>query len=251
MTITLTLLLGLLAAGAVAGFIDAIAGGGGLITVPVLLLTGLPPHLVLGTNKGQSVFGSGMALKRFSRSTLLDRPRALVSVLPSLAGAAAGACLVSFLNPRILTPLIVVLLMAIAVFTLVQRPPHTFRPPKTRSPALAALVAGSIAAYDGFFGPGTGTILIMAYVWLWHDSLDSASANAKVVNFLSNLASLAAFTWLGLVDLRLALPMGLGQLLGGYCGARLTIHAGPLLVRSLVTLVSLTLVARIVWDFYK
>lgn len=234
----------------VAGFGDAIAGGGGLLTLPALLLAGLPPHLALGTNKGQSVFGSGMALFRFAQSPLLDRPRARQSVPPALIGSAIGVALVSVVPSTWLSVVVMVLLAVVALLV-------AFRPLKNhpgrrsvRPWSWAALVAAITAAYDGFFGPGTGTFLIMAYVWFWHDPLDAASANAKVVNFCSNLGALIVFALKGLTVWSVAIPMGLGQAAGGYLGAHLTIRRGQGLVRALVIVVSLALVIRLGWQLF-
>lgn len=235
----------------VAGFGDAIAGGGGLLTLPALLLAGLPPHLALGTNKGQSVFGSGMALFRFAQSPLLDRRRAARSVLPALLGAALGVVLVSRVASRWLSPVVMVLLFAVAVLVAFRPVHRQAGHPRHRSWGLAALVALVTAAYDGFFGPGTGTFLIMAYVWLWRDPLDAASANAKVVNFCSNLAALSVFAFKGLTVWAVALPMGLGQAAGGYLGAHLTIRRGQGLVRVLVIVVSLGLMVRLGWQLFR
>lgn len=151
----------------VAGFVDAIAGGGGLLTLPALLLAGLPESAALATNKGQSVFGSGMALLRFHHSPLIDRPRAKLSFPIALVGAAAGVYLVNLCSPQTLRPLVLVLLIGVAVFMIVYRPsPRTPVRGSTpiAKPIAAGLIALIIAAYDGFFGPGTGTFLILAYV---------------------------------------------------------------------------------------
>jgi len=234
--------------GALAGFVDSIAGGGGLLTLPALLVAGLPPHLALGTNKGQSVFGSGSALVRFARSPLLDRRRARQGFPFALLGAAAGVALVSVVPQRLLTPLVMVLLLAVAVVVALRRTSAPSGPRRSRPAWLAAGIAAALAAYDGFFGPGTGTFLIMAYVALWNDPLDEASANAKVVNFASNLGSLAVFAAQGLVVWAVALPMGLGQALGAWTGAHLTVRRGRGLVRGFVILVSLALVLRLAWQ---
>ena len=234
--------------GAVAGFVDSIAGGGGLLTLPALLVAGLPPHLALGTNKGQSVFGSGSALVRFARSPLLDRRRARQGFPFALLGAAVGVALVSVVPPRVLTPLVMVLLLAVAVVVALRRPPEPTGHRTSRPLWLAAGVAAALAAYDGFFGPGTGTFLIMANVALWHDPMDEASANAKVVNFAINLGSVVVFAAQGLVVWTVALPMGLGQALGAWIGAHLTVRRGRGLVRGFVILVSVALVLRLAWQ---
>jgi len=246
----LSTLVALAVVSTIAGFVDAIAGGGGLLTLPALMMSGLPPSMVLGTNKGQSVFGSGSALVRFGRSALLDRERARQQVLPALVGAVLGVQLVSQISSELLRPLVMVLLSAVAVFLLVRRAPVDIGPPRRQPAWVAALVALIFGTYDGFFGPGTGTFLIMAYVALWHDRMDAASANAKVVNFSSNLASAVSFALAGLIVWKVALCMAVGQAVGGHLGAHITIKQGHGLVRLVVVGISLCLVARMAWQFY-
>ena len=231
----------------VAGFVDAIAGGGGLLTVPALLLTGIDPQLVLGTNKAQGVFGTATSLGRFSSSGLLDRRRAGQSFVPALGGAACGVWLVTRIRPDILTPLVMALLGGVAVFMIFNRTPEVAMPSRARSLAVTGGVAMLLGFYDGFFGPGTGTFLIIAYAYLWHDSLDAASANAKVVNFGSNLASMVTFLVLGRICWKLALPMAAGQVIGGWLGAHLTIRKGRNVVRMAVIVVSIALILRLLW----
>jgi uncharacterized membrane protein YfcA len=235
-----------------AGMIDAIAGGGGLLTVPALLTAGLPPHVVFGTNKGQSVFGSFSALLRFWRAGLVDRPRARVLFPLGLLGSLAGAGLVLLVKPDVLKPVVLALLVAAGVVVAFVRPPagaQAKRVPK-RAVLEGAVIALVIGAYDGFFGPGTGTFLIIAFVTVLHFSLQQASANAKVVNFASNLAALAIFTARGLVLWKVALPMAVGQFLGGATGAHLAVAGGDRVVRRVVLVVVLALVLRLGYDLW-
>ena len=245
-----------------AGTIDAIAGGGGLLTVPALLAAGLPPHLALGTNKGQAVFGSGSSLFHFARAGLIDPARAAVGFPAGLVGALLGAALVLVIPPATLRPVVLLLLGGAAAFIGLRRGPPAPRGPAGGAtaigPAAAAplarerwvtgLVGVAIGAYDGFFGPGTGTFLIVAFVGLLGDGLARASAAAKVVNFASNLAALGLFAWRGLVVWPIALPMAAGQLAGGWVGAHLAIRRGDGLVRRVAVAVSLALAAKLAWD---
>lgn len=234
----------------VAGTFDAIAGGGGIVTVPALLWAGLPPDIALGTNKGQSVFGSFAATLRFGRSGLLDKARARRTFPAALLGAAAGALLVAFGVPRdALKPVILTLLVALAAFLLL-RPatlvPHGERP---RHPHLVAIaIALVVGAYDGFFGPGTGTFLILAFVMWLKDAAAQASADAKVVNFASNLASLIVFWTCGWVRWDIALPMAAAQFAGGAFGAHLTVKGGDRLVRRVTPAVVLLIAAKVAYD---
>jgi uncharacterized membrane protein YfcA len=240
----------LVAAAFVAGVVDAIAGGGGLITLPALIWAGLPPELALGTNKGQSVFGSFAAMTRYGRAGLLDKPRARRTFPAALVGATLGALLVAFEVPRdALKPVILALLVAVAVFLFVR--PTTLVPtgaPPKRPVLVAVGVAAVVGAYDGFFGPGTGTFLILAFVLWLKDSARQASADAKVVNFASNLASVIVFAFCGWVSWRVALPMAAAQFAGGAVGAHVTVRGGDVVVRRVVPVVVVAVAVKLAWD---
>lgn len=230
-----------------AGFVDAIAGGGGLITVPSLLAAGLPPHVALGTNKGQSVFGSGAALASFWRAGRVDRRQAVYAFPLALLGSAAGATIVSGISPQVLRPIVIGLLIGAAALLLVKKPSRDQDAPAARW-YVAALLALVIGAYDGFFGPGTGTFLIVGFVALCGRSLVHASADAKVVNFGSNLAAVAVFSSRHAILWQVSLPMALGQLIGGTLGAHFAMRGGARVVRLFVLLVSGALIAKLVYD---
>jgi uncharacterized membrane protein YfcA len=236
----------------VAGIIDAIAGGGGLLSVPALLAAGLPPHLALGTNKGQSVFGSGSAMIKFWRHGLIEPSRARVGFPLGFAGSLLGAALVLAVPAARLKPLVLILLAGAALFIGLRRGGATASAstprPRHGGSLAAGLIALAIGAYDGFFGPGTGTFLIVAAVALLGDTLAQASASAKVVNFASNLAALLIFAWRGVVAWQVALPMAVGQLCGGWIGAHLAIHRGDGLIRRVTVAVALAMAARLAWD---
>lgn len=249
-TLSEALLLAL--AALVAGTIDAIAGGGGLVTLPALLATGLPTPLAFGTNKGQSVFGSGAALWRYARAGLVDGRRAAGAFALGFGGSLAGAALLLAMRPEVLRPIVLVLLVGVAAFVLLRKgaPPAQAEPTPARR-RLGHLLALAIGAYDGFFGPGTGTFLIAASVGVMGDSLQRASANAKVVNFASNLAALTLFWHRGVIVWSYALPMAAAQLAGGVIGAQLGVRVGDRLVRRVLVVVSLTLVAKIAGDLLR
>jgi uncharacterized membrane protein YfcA len=236
----------------VAGTVDAIAGGGGLITLPALLAAGLPPALALGTNKGQSVWGSGAALIRYARAGLVDGRVARVTFPAGLVGSLSGAALVLLVPPTLLRPVVLGLLVVVAS-VLAFRPaaPATPRPSAHRSLAVAAAIALVIGAYDGFFGPGTGTFLIFAFVIFFGAGMREASADAKVVNFASNLAAVALFASRGLVAWNVALPMAAGQFAGGLVGAHLAVRGGDRVVRWVVLLVVLALVVKLGTDLAR
>ncbi len=233
----------------VAGLVDAIAGGGGLITLPALLAAGLEPHFALGTNKGQSVFGAFASVVRYARAGLVNGGRARITFPLGAAGAFAGAALLLVLDREVLKPLVLVLLVAAGAFIAIRRPGNT---PPGPAPSRPLLLAGAIAliigAYDGFFGPGTGTFLIIAFVTLLKASLPEATADAKVVNFASNLATVILMGLKGKVLWAIALPMAAGQFAGSLVGASLAIKGGAPIIRGVVLAVVAGLVAKLAYD---
>ncbi|HWO24575.1 MAG TPA: TSUP family transporter [Kofleriaceae bacterium] len=237
-----------------AGTVDAIAGGGGLITLPSLLAAGLPPHLAFGTNKGQSVWGSGAALATFWRAGRVDRRQGALAFPLGLLGAAVGARLVLLIESQALRPIAIAMLIGAAALLVVRKPARAEDEAGVddararRYLARAAVIALVIGAYDGFFGPGTGTFLIVGFVAFCGKGLPRATADAKVVNFASNIAALAAFAYAGAVAWSVALPMAAGQLAGGFVGARLALRGGARLIRLAVLAVSGALVAKLVHD---
>ncbi len=252
MDISLPVLSLLVLAAFVAGLVDAIAGGGGLVTVPALLLTGAPVPLVLGTNKGQSVFGSGSALLAFWRQGRIEPGRVLRPFVAAFAGALLGAWLVTLLPPTVLRPVVLVLLGVVAVFLALRRDfGQTPRAVPLHRDLRAAVLAFCIGGYDGFFGPGTGTFLVLGSVWWLGDGLTAASAHAKVGNFASNLASMLLFAWKGTVVWPVALPMAAAQATGAALGAKLAVKGGDVFVRKVVLMVVVGLVCKLGWDLLQ
>jgi uncharacterized membrane protein YfcA len=252
MPVPLPTVLLLALAALLAGAVDAIGGGGGLVTVPALLAAGLPPALALGTNKGQSVFGSGAALLRYARAGLVDGRVARVSFPAGLAGSLGGAALVLLVPPAALRPVVLGLLVAVAI-ALAFRPaaPAARATRPRRHLGVAVAIAAAIGAYDGFFGPGTGTFLIFAFAWFFDARYQEASADAKVVNFASNLAAVGLFAARGVVLWPIALPMAAGQFAGGLLGAHLAVRGGDRVVRLVVLGVVAALVAKLALDLLR
>ena len=236
-----------------AGTVDAIGGGGGLITVPALLAVGLPPHMALATNKGQSVFGSFAALTRYTHAGLVDRESARVAFPLALVASVLGAILAMSLRASVLGPTILVLLVTAALAVTFARPAEATPGAvgsSRRIVVVMALGAVLIGAYDGFFGPGAGTLWIALYVGLARLPLARATADAKVVNLASNAAALAVFASGGLVFWKAALPMAVANLLGGFLGAHLAIRRGDRFIRAVVLLVAGALVLKVARDLY-
>jgi uncharacterized membrane protein YfcA len=237
----------LAAAGFGAGFVDAIAGGGGLVTLPALLAAGLPPHLALATNKGQAVFGAVSSATRYARHGAIDRARAPAAFALGFLGSALGAWAQLAVRPAVLRPLVILLLVVSAV--VVAWPRHArSRPPLANAALWGAVAALVLGGYDGFFGPGVGTMLIVAFVLVYGDGLIAASGNAKVVNLASNLAAFALFAWRGNIVWAIALPMGAANLAGAWTGAHVAVRRGDRFIRLVVLAVVAALVAKLASD---
>ncbi|HML88818.1 MAG TPA: TSUP family transporter [Methylomusa anaerophila] len=243
----------LLATGFVAAFVDSVAGGGGLISLPALLLTGLPPSLALGTNKVAGTMCSMTSTISFLRSGKVDR--ILVAWLFPLTffGAALGAYTVRHIPPEFLKPLVVVLLIIVAIYTLLKKnwgSRSTYAGMDYKTGLFSAIAAVVLGYYDGFFGPGTGSFLIFAFLMLGFDFV-VAAGNAKVLNFASNIAAVFTFIWLNSVNYVYGLTMGLAMILGAIAGSRLAIRSGTTYVRPLFICVTGLLVGKQLWDLIK
>lgn len=234
--------------GLAAGFVDSIAGGGGLITIPVLLNIGLPPDLALGTNKLQATFGSGSAAWHFGRAGMIDWAGSRAGVVCTFAGALIGSALVSFLPSTLLRWIIPWLLIAISVYVILQpRLGDTDRQARLRPGHFHVLFGLGIGFYDGFLGPGTGTFWAMAFVTGLGFNLARATAHTKLMNFTSNAASLAVFLIGGNCHFGAGVCMGIGQLLGANLGARTVIRRGSRLIRPLFVTIAICITLRLIW----
>ena len=234
--VTISLLAG---AAFVAGLVDAIAGGGGLVALPALLAAGLPPHIALGTNKGQAVFGAASSAISFWRRGVVDRDRAALGFAAGFAGSLVGAWGVLAVPLRPLRVIVIVLLLIAAAIVLARRdvaPQPRALGRGARAAALAGIALG-IGAYDGFFGPGTGSMLVVAFAVVFGDTLTRASGNAKIVNLASNLAAMLLFASRGVIVWRVALPMAAANAVGAAIGAHLAVRNGDRLVRVVVLIV--------------
>jgi uncharacterized membrane protein YfcA len=232
-----------------AGLVDSIAGGGGLITVPALLWTGLDPIAVLATNKAQGVFGTFAASVNFVRQGATDLQRAAFAILCTFIGAAAGTISVRYLGGELLERLIPILLIGFAVYFLFSPRVSDLDSRHRVGEGVFALTVGfGVGFYDGFFGPGTGTFFAMGYVALLGYSLRRATAHTKLLNFTSNLAALLFFLPGGHVAWSIGLPMAAGQLLGAWAGSRLVLRHGARLVRPVLVVASLAVSLKLLWE---
>lgn len=238
--------------GLAAGFVDSIAGGGGLITLPVLLSTGMQPQDALGTNKLQAMFGSGSATWHFARARLVRARECIYGIVFTAIGAAAGTWLVQLIKPTVLKLVIPWLLIAIAVYLLV-KPALGEQQGKARlSQNAFHLVFGVIIGfYDGIFGPGTGTFWAMAYVMFLGFDLTQATAHTKLMNFTSNVVSVIIFAFAGHVFFWPGIALGLGQVLGARLGSRAVIKNGAKIIRPIFLVVVLAISIKLLWDYFN
>lgn len=231
---------------------DAIAGGGGLITVPALLACGLPPHVVLGTNKLQAVFGSGMAAWQYRQAGLVSARACARGILLAFAGAALGAATVRVVTADTLRRLLPLLLLGVTVVVALRPGFGTAATRPRRSTTLLDRVAAPLLGfYDGFFGPGTGTFWTIVLV-LWGGlELTRATARTKMMNFASNAGALVVFAVTGTIDVRTGLLMGCAQAAGAQIGARMAAARGQKFIRPIFLAVVVALTARLAWDAWR
>jgi uncharacterized membrane protein YfcA len=242
----------LFAAAFVAGLIDSIAGGGGLITVPVLIGIGLPPQVALGTNKLQASFGSGSAMLHFVRAGTVKLSDCWTGILWTAVGAALGVWTVQLLDASILKQLIPWLLAAIAIYTLLSpRLGAEDSHARMKSTSFYLLFGLTIGFYDGFFGPGTGSFWTMALMMLLGYSMMRATATTKVMNFTSNIVALFFFLSVGQVRFVEGIVMGIGQFLGARVGSKLVITRGTAFIRPVFIAMVLALVGRLMYQNFK
>lgn len=247
--IALHLALLLILAAFVAGFVDAIAGGGGLITMPALLLVGATPVEALATNKLQGTFGSGTAMVTYARAGHVRLQDQLGMALISALAAAAGAKVAHLIPADVLRIMMPVVLVAVALFFALRRGLGDADRAERMKPAIfAATFVPLVAAYDGFFGPGTGSFFMMGFVLLAGYGVLKATAHTKLLNFASNVGSLAVFALSGSTWWVVGLSMALAQVAGAALGARLAMRLGARLIRPLLVVISTAMAARLLWQ---
>ncbi|MET0240805.1 MAG: TSUP family transporter [Sphingobium sp.] len=236
------------AAAMLAGFIDAIAGGGGLISVPALLAVGMPPVVAVGTNKLQSTFSVAMACFRFARTGMIDFRGQKWTVAIIFAASLAGAVVLQSVPNAVLGRIMPVLILCVVAYVLLS-PRMTDADSHQRvGNAGYAPVGGAIGFYDGFFGPGAGSFYSTSLVALRGMGLTRAAANTKLFNFTSNLASLLLLAFGGHVLWLLGLVMAVGAMAGAWIGSHVAIRFGARVIRPLLITISLILTGKLVWE---
>lgn len=239
-----------LAAGA-GGFMDAISGGGGLISLTTLLVCGVPPHVALGTNKLGAIFGLAVSFYKFARTSLINWRLAVYGTLFMVAGSYAGALAAMRLSPEILGKAILVLLpFAVAGILIPQQKNGENRKALCNERITLPVFAVLIGCYDGFFGPGSGSFLIIGLYWLFGLSLIEASATAKPFNLASTSCSAFYFIWHGAIYWQLALVMGICFMAGNWLGAVYAIRKGTKAVRLFLVAALVFLFISLFWRYF-
>jgi uncharacterized membrane protein YfcA len=232
----------------IAGFVDAVAGGGGLITIPALLWAGLPPLGAIATNKAQSIVGTTIAAWTYWRQGYVSILSLVPSIGAAFAGSLLGAVVVKQVDTSALEVLIPAAVIAVALY-------FTFSPSikdidgaaRLKFATFVSVFAFVIGFYDGLFGPGTGSFFMLAFVALFGLSAARASAHTKILNVTSNLAALLFFIIAGDVVWPVAIVMAGGQIIGGYLGAITGIRYGARIIRPLVIVVSIILAIKLLF----
>jgi uncharacterized membrane protein YfcA len=233
------------------GFVDSIAGGGGIITVPALLAVGLPPHLALGTNKLQAVFGSFTSAMNYRRSGMVRWRDLRLGIACTALGALLGTLAVQAISADLLTRAIPLLLLVIFLYMLCRPELGTTHQSHRIPPFLFYLVFGLLLGfYDGFFGPGTGSFWAIAFVVVLGFDLKKATAHTKMMNFTSNIVALIFFMIGGNVLLMAGLVMGIGQIAGAFLGSHLVLTRGTRFIRIFFLSVVAVTLTKLAWETY-
>ena len=250
MALTPKMLLIVLVGVFLASFTDGVAGGGGIISVPTYFLAGLPVHLALGTNKLSSSIGTAVSAARFIRGGYVDWKLAVPSVALALYGAHLGTRLQLALDETYLKWLLLIVLPIVAVVVLRQKklPEEAGDVPPGRRTAIVLAASFVVGAYDGFYGPGTGTFLVLIYCGLAKMDLRTASGNVKLVNLASNIGALATSLMSGKVFLVLGLIGAIASVAGHYIGSGLAIKNGSKIVRPVILGVLILLAIKVITE---
>jgi uncharacterized protein len=233
----------------IAGFIDAIAGGGGLLALPSLLLAGLDPISALATNKLQGSFGTGSAAIAFWRKGHIDFRQNIPTIIVTFVAACCGVLTINYAPKNLLVLVLPILLILIALYFAFS--PNLTNQSKTQRISSAAFgfgIAPALGFYDGLFGPGTGSFYMLALVSLMGLGLVQATAKTKMLNFTSNIASLLVFAFSGKIYLVVGLVMGICQFIGAQLGSRFAMKHGAKIIRPLLVVVCCAMALKLLLD---
>ena len=232
------------------GFIDAIAGGGGLISIPAYLIAGLPPHAAIGTNKFSACFGTMVATWHYARCGFIHWKRVLPAVVAALLGSWLGARLALLVEANAFKIILLIILPLTACYTLRKKSLQSEKPPLSERKTMLIIMSLAlvIGVYDGFYGPGTGTFLMLLLTALAHVSLNEAVGTTKVINLSTNIAALAVFLVHGVVWFPLALVAVVFGIAGNYIGANYFTIKGTGFVKPVIIVVLTIFFVKICWE---
>ncbi len=240
-------------AGFAAAFVDSIAGGGGIISVPAYMIAGLPPHMVLGTNKFSSTMGSLTSSLSFMKSGNCNLKFLKIVAPFTLIGSILGVKAVLLLNESFLQPLVLILVLFIGVYTFFSKSigeEDNFNGLTRKNLALSIILAFSLGFYDGFFGPGTGSFLIFGLINILGYNFLKASANAKVLNFISNIAALVTFAFSGNINYLIGIPVCFSMIIGANIGTKLAIKKGSKVIKPIFVTMSLAVAIKMLIQIF-
>ena len=235
-----------------AGFVDSIAGGGGIISLPAYFLTGMPAHMCYGTNKFSASCGAIFAVGTYFKNGAVNLRAGIIAAVGSFIGSTVGSRVVLLLDDRVLRLMLVVLLPIIAIFIFVKKVGDG----EDRSASLgtvklsvfAFFVGLLVGGYDGIFGPGTGTIAAIAFTAIMHFDLKTATGNAKVLNLASNVAATVTFMMAADINFRLGIPSAACNIIGSILGSHLAVRKGSGFIRPVMICVIVLLIGKVAWE---
>ena len=235
----------------IGAFVDAIAGGGGLITVPAYILAGFPPHFALGTNKLSATFGSLSSTLEFFRSGKIQLGLVKYIIPCTLLGAILGVNSVLLIDQAFLYPLVSIMILVVGVYTYFKKDLgliNTFKLTSKFQIAMGMFFGFLLGFYDGFFGPGTGSFLLFVFIKFFGMDFVNAGGNTKVLNFVSNLTSLVVFTLAGKINFQIGLIAGLFSLVGSIIGTRVAIKKGASFVKPIFLIMSFAVFIKVIYE---
>lgn len=239
--------------GFLAAFVDSIAGGGGLISMPVLLMAGLPAHLALGTNKFAGAFGCFSSAYKYSKSGK-SNIELLKKLIPfTILGCLLGVKCVLSISENILNILVFLMILIVALYTYLKKDlgkEDKFENLSKENIKKGIIMAFALGFYDGFFGPGTGTFLTFAFIKIYGFDFLHASANTKILNFTSNFTALILFMFSGQILYKVAIFYAISMVLGGYIGAKVAINKGSQLIKPIFLFMAVAVAIKLLYQAF-
>lgn len=238
-------------AGFIASAVDAIAGGGGLISLPAIVAAGVPPHMALGTNKFANAFSSSTSSLRFALSGKVAWRLVRWQIPCTALGAALGVRTALSLDERVLNALIIVMVLAVALYSALKKDfgeRDAFKGLSAGRVGFGMAFAFALGFYDGFFGPGTGSFLIFLFISVFGFDFTVAAGNGKILNFVSNIVSLVLFALGGKIVYLAGIPMALSMVAGAWVGTHIAIRNGAKVIKPIFVTIALLLIVKLLWQ---